>query len=91
MIKDVCKAEVVPDGLVFDPETVKGQRIKEDADYEGVRVKFLGFLDRSRIHMQIDIGFGDITYPSPKLIEYPVILDFPKPHLKGYLLNTQTS
>ncbi|MBU4202161.1 MAG: hypothetical protein KKB85_03315, partial [Candidatus Altiarchaeota archaeon] len=50
MIKDVCKAKVVPDGLVFDPETVKGQRIKEDADYEGVRVKFLGFLDRSRIH-----------------------------------------
>jgi len=34
--------------------------------------------------MQIDFGFGDITYPKPKLIEYPVILDFPKPHLKGY-------
>lgn len=84
MIKDVCRTEVVPDGLVFDPETVKGQRIKEDADYEGVRVKFLGFLDRSRIHMQIDIGFNDIIYPIPKLIEYPVILDFPKPHLKGY-------
>ena len=84
MIKDVCRTEVVLDGLVFDPKTVKGQRIKEDADYEGVRVKFSGFLDRSRIHMQIDIGFSDITYPRPKLIEYPVILDFPKPHLKGY-------
>ena len=63
---------------------MKGQRIKENADYEGIRVKFLGFLDRSRIHMQIDIGFGDTTYPKPKLIEYPVILDFSKPHLKGY-------
>lgn len=84
MIKDVCGTVVVPDGLVFDPETLKGQRIKEDADYEGVRVKLLGFLDRSRIHMQIDIGFNDIIYPRPKLIEYPVILDFPKPYLKGY-------
>jgi hypothetical protein len=84
IIKDVCRMEVIPDGLFFDAETVKGQKIKEDADYEGVRVKVLGFLDRSRIHMQIDIGFGDITYPIPKLIEYPVILDFPKPHLKGY-------
>jgi len=84
MVKEVCKIEVIPDGLVFDPETVKGQRIKEDADYEGVRVKFLGFLDRSRVHIQIDIGFNDIIYPRPKFIEYPVILDFPKPHLKGY-------
>jgi hypothetical protein len=37
MIKDVCKMEVVPDGLVFDPETVKRQRIKEDADKERSR------------------------------------------------------
>jgi len=91
MIKDICKMEVVPDGLVFDPETVKGQRIKEDADYEGIRVKLLGLLNRSRIHMQIDIGFGDITYPKPKLIEYPVILDFPKPHLKGYPVESVVS
>jgi len=84
MIKDVCKIDVVSDGLVFDSKNVKGQRIKEDADYEGVRVKFVGLLERSRIPMQVDIGFGDSIYPKPKLIEYPVILDFPKPRLKGY-------
>ncbi len=84
MIKDVCKTDVIPDGLVFDSKSVKGQRIKEGADYEGVRVKFTGFLQRSRIAMQIDIGFGDSIYPGPKAIEYPVILDFPKPRLKGY-------
>ena len=83
-VKDVCKVSVVPDGLTFDPETVKGQKIKEDADYEGVRVKFRGFLERSRIPMQIDVGFGDTIYPKPKVIDYPVILDFPKPHLTGY-------
>lgn len=84
MIKDVCKTDVISDGLVFDLKTVKGQRIKEDADYEGIRVKFVGFLQRSRIPMQIDIGFGDSIYPGPKAIEYPVILDLPKPRLKGY-------
>lgn len=84
MIKDICKSKVVPDGLVFDPKNVKGQRIKEDADYEGVRVKFIGLLERSRITMQIDIGFGDIIYPKPEMIEYPVILDLPKPKLKSY-------
>ncbi len=84
VIKDICKIAVISDGLVFDSKTVRGQRIKEDADYEGVRVKFVGFLERSRIPMQIDIGFGDIIHPKPKIIDYPVILDLPKPHLKGY-------
>ena len=84
VIKDVCKVPVVPDGLTFDTETVRGQKIKEDVDYEGVRVKFRGFLERSRIAMQIDVGFGDIIYPGPKTIDYPVILDLPKPNLKGY-------
>ena len=84
VMRDVCNVTVDPDGLIFDAKTVKGQKIKDDADYEGVRVKFVGFLDRSRIPMQIDVGFGDIVYPKTKMIDYPVILDFPKPHLKGY-------
>ncbi|MDP3980561.1 MAG: nucleotidyl transferase AbiEii/AbiGii toxin family protein [Chlamydiota bacterium] len=84
MIKDICKAGVISDGLIFDDKTLKSQRIKEDADYEGIRVKFVGFLERSRIPMQIDIAFGDNIYPNPKTIEYPVILDYPKPKLKGY-------
>jgi len=84
VMKDVCATSVDPDGLTFNPHTVKGMKIKEDADYEGVRVKFTGFLDRAEIPMQIDVGFGDIVYPKTKVIDYPVILDFPKPHLNGY-------
>ena len=91
VIKDICKVSVTPDGLIFDAATVKGQKIKEDADYEGVRVKFRGFLERARIAMQIDAGFGDIIYPKPKVIDYPVILDFPKPHLKGYPIESVVS
>ena len=83
-IKDVCEISVTPDGLVFSSAAVKGKRIKENADYEGVRVKFLGLLGRARIPMQIDVAFGDVIYPKPNIIDYPVILDLPKPHLKGY-------
>ena len=84
VIKDACRVKVLPDGLAFGPETVKGERIKENADYGGVRVKFIGYLERSQIPMQVDVGFGDVVYPKPKIIDYPVILDFPKPKLKGY-------
>jgi len=38
--------------------------------------------------MQIDVAFGDVIYPKPNSIDYPVILDFPKPHLKGYPIET---
>lgn len=79
------------DGLIFDPQTVKGRKIREEVDYEGVRLKFTGFLERSHIPMQVDIAFGDIIYPKPKVIGYPVILDFPKPRLKGYPIESVIS
>ncbi len=56
-----------------------------------VRVKFIGFLGKSRIPMQIDFGFGDTIYPPPQKINYPVILDFPSPRLKGYAPETVVS
>jgi len=88
IIREVCETKVVPDGVVFDPKSVKGEKIKENADYEGIRVKFRGSLGTARIPMQIDIGFGDTVVPKPKAIDYPVILDFPKPHLVGYPFET---
>ena len=38
IFREIATAEVEDDGLRFDPKTVKAERIKEDADYEGVRV-----------------------------------------------------
>jgi predicted nucleotidyltransferase component of viral defense system len=83
-IKEICIQEVEPDGIEFDISDISGERIKEDADYEGVRVKFNGFLNRARITMQIDIGFGDVIIPAASPVDYPIILDFPKPSLQGY-------
>src|SRR5262249_45657516 len=59
-------------------------RIKEDADYEGVRVQFHATLARARIPMQLDIGFGDLITPGPTEVEYPTMLDFPAPALRAY-------
>jgi len=63
VVREICAADVEPDGMVFDPATVKTERIKEDADYEGVRVRFLGLLGKARVAMQIDVGFGDVVRP----------------------------
>lgn len=84
VVKDICRQDVEPDGLVFDAAGVEGERIVEDADYAGVRARFRGTLSTARIAMQLDIGFGDVVVPESETVEYPTILDLPAPHLRGY-------
>lgn len=84
IIQDICVREVEPDGLTFDRSTVQSERIKEDADYEGVRVNLTGYLGKAKIRLQIDIGFADVVSPAPIMLKYPTILQMPAPHLRGY-------
>jgi len=83
-IKKACELNVEPDGMSFDARTVSAEKITEDANYEGVRVRLQGNLGNARISLQVDIGFGDIIFPGAVEITYPTILDFPPAKLKGY-------
>lgn len=84
-IRMACSQSVEPeDGLFFDKDSISGERIAEDADYEGVRIRLQGNLGNARIALRIDVGFGDVVTPRPVLIHYPVILEMPAPHLLGY-------
>ena len=82
--RDLCAVEVEPDGLVFQPDSVRGERIKDDEKYEGVRLHMTALLQKSRASLQIDVGFGDRVIPAPEEIDFPTLLDFPAPHLKSY-------
>jgi hypothetical protein len=84
VVREVCAVDVESDGMVFDPASVRTERIKEDADYEGVRVRFIGLLGKARVAMQLDVGFGDVVTPRAEPIVYPGLLDFPAPELSGY-------
>lgn len=88
MAKDCCQIEVVEDGLIFDPDTVAGEEIRQEQSYKGVRIKFRGMLGNAEIPMQIDIGFGDVVSPSPLWVEYPVLLDGDSPELLAYTLES---
>lgn len=84
IFRGLCAQPVEDDGLLFDPSTVQAIKIKEDADYEGVRVTFLATLANARISVQIDIGFGDTITPAPIETAFPTLLDLPKPVLLTY-------
>lgn len=84
VVSAVCGVASDPDGIEFNRGSIEVGRIKEDADYEGVRVRFHAILAGARIPMQLDIGFGDVITPGPAEVEYPTILDFPAPILRAY-------
>ena len=83
-VKGICAQEVEPDGLDFDQDGVRGERIAEEAEYEGVRVRFRGNLGTAAVTMQLDVGFGDVVVPAPVTTDYPTILDLPVPRIRGY-------
>ncbi|MFC1543933.1 nucleotidyl transferase AbiEii/AbiGii toxin family protein [Gemmatimonadota bacterium] len=84
LVKVVCLQEVEPDGLDFDATSVTGERIAEESEYEGVRVRFRGSMGTARVTMQVDVGFGDVIIPGPVRMEYPVILNLPAPKVLAY-------
>lgn len=89
IIKELCEMEIdEEDGMIYLPDTVQGQRIREGATYEGIRVQLKGKLGNQKPTIQFDLGFGDSLVPAPEEIEYPTMLDFPAPKLKAYQQET---
>lgn len=87
VIKAICQQSLpqeIDDGLIFDETTVKGSLIKEDQEYEGVRLKFAAQLGKIPIPMLVDVGFGDAVSEQIQTETFPVYLDLPAPQIKIY-------
>ncbi|MHB1528235.1 MAG: nucleotidyl transferase AbiEii/AbiGii toxin family protein [Acidiferrobacteraceae bacterium] len=84
ILRDCMAAEVDDDGMRYDPERVTTEAITLDADYQGWRIRFRASLGNARVTLQVDVGIGDVVYPTPIWIDYPVLLDHPVPHLLAY-------
>lgn len=84
VFRDMCRI-TVEDGIVFQPDSVKGAEIRKEANYAGVRILLMGLLDNARCPIQVDIGFGDAVVPGPEDAGYPTILPgMPEPQLRVY-------
>ena len=87
VFREVC-AVPFEDGIVYDAASVEAEQIAEDKAYVGARVTFEAELANARIPVQIDVGFGDAVTPEPETVEYPTLLDFPRPKLRAYPVHT---
>ncbi|TWT42600.1 hypothetical protein KOR42_47090 [Thalassoglobus neptunius] len=84
IFSEICRLDVSSDGMEYLPESVIADQIKEDADYQGIRVRLTSRLVSARIPIQIDIGFGDAITPKPIPVTYPTILNLEPPQLMAY-------
>lgn len=89
VIRDLCAVGMPQeDGLVFDAASVNGEEIRSIEEYGGVRVTLQAKLGNAVIRIQVDVGFGDAVTPNPEEIDFPTLLDFPKPRIRSYPVET---
>lgn len=81
-------AQDVDDALVFDLDSITVENITEFKEYHGLHISAVAYLDRTRIPLGIDIGFGDVIYPDAVEMEFPVILDMKAPKVNAYSLES---
>lgn len=83
-MEEMLALEVEPDGMTFDVASLQTEPITKAADYQGIRVRCLGYLDTARVNIQLDLGFGDVVFPQPETASLPLLLDYPAPQLICY-------
>lgn len=81
-------AQDTDDALVFDLDSITAEDITEFKEYHGLHISAVAYLDRTRIPIGIDIGFGDVIYPDAVEMDFPVILDMEAPRVNVYSLES---
>lgn len=71
------------DGLVFDVGGLQAEVIREEMEYNGVRLRTVALLERTRIPVTIDIGFGD-ALTGAEMTSYPSLLGMESPRIRSY-------
>jgi len=72
------------DGLAFDTGSLRTAAIREEMEYGGVRLRADAYLERSRIPVTIDIGFGDALADAARTMAYPSMLGMDEPEIRIY-------
>jgi predicted nucleotidyltransferase component of viral defense system len=83
VFREVCAIKA-DDAAVFDTEGLTVDRIRDEQEYGGLRLKTTATVDGARVRVVVDVGFGDAVFPGVEEMELPVLLDQPAPRLRAY-------
>lgn len=82
--RGICTVSVPDDGVTFETESVKAERIRGGQEYEGIRVRVTSRLGSAVVPLQVDVGFGDAVTPAARIEMFPTLLDFEAPQVRVY-------
>ncbi len=75
IVRQVCIQTVEDDGVEFEPDSVRVEKIREETAYGGLRCRIDATLGSAILRVQVDVGFGDNVTPEPAMVEIPRLLD----------------
>jgi hypothetical protein len=84
IMRDVAAQEVEPDAVDFLGDSVRVEPIRVEDDYGGWRATIQARMGAARLTVQVDVGIGDAVTPAPQWLDYPGLLDLPRPRLRAY-------
>jgi predicted nucleotidyltransferase component of viral defense system len=87
IFREICAIDAA-DAVMFDVSSFNLERIRNETEYGGLRIKGNATVDGARVRVLIDIAFGDATEPGLEDTDLPVLLDFPSPRLRSYRRET---
>ncbi|MGH7068461.1 MAG: nucleotidyl transferase AbiEii/AbiGii toxin family protein [Acetobacteraceae bacterium] len=80
-----CQVPEPADGITFDAATLQVEPVREEEEYQGIRLTLKGRLGTAIVPVQVDIGFGDVVYPAPSRKNFPGLLpDLPAAEVLMY-------
>jgi predicted nucleotidyltransferase component of viral defense system len=85
--REICALKA-DDAVAFDIDGIAVDRIRDKAEYGGLRIKTTATVDGAKVRVLVDIGFGDAIEPGLTEIELPMLLDQPAPRLRAYPYET---
>lgn len=86
LVRDVAGV-VADDGVVFEPDHLTAQSIRQQDVYSAVRITMPASVDRARHPLRVDVNVGDPVTPAPIEVDYPTLLGAPF-RLMGYPIET---
>lgn len=86
-MKEILQIDV-DDALKYDIDSLNVTSITEFKKYHGVNVRVCAYLNKTRVNVSMDIGFGDVVYPRRVKMEFPVLLDMEAPKLFAYSIDS---
>lgn len=82
-VRTIVSAET-DDGLRFATESISVEEIREEQEYDGVRVTITAYLAHVPITVRIDVGFGDAVTPDATEQMFPTLLGHDAPRILAY-------